>query len=765
MKNAVGHILIDEEIEINGERKLEEHFESEVSKEGALPERPENQVNNNNAPVIGNKLNDIEASSGLPLTLSSNFIEDDESDELSRIDSFIEEYRFSSLNQIGPIGSTGLEFEVRSFSRPQLHTFNINSIVKNFSFPHSVSKSFINEDALTLSLPLPQNFADEIPSILPNVVSTPEPAPLQEEVENLGAVQVFSRVSNATINQNMINSYDGYDLDVVRYKKSTRVNGDDLDIGSVKDTSSIVYKYKNANTLVAKLKSEWNSVKNIEVESDGEANVTLINFVHTDVSLNGEENSRVVIRDAKRGNIETGDGDDVIHVRALTNGSGWSNLFDIDAGAGADKITLLGDGGHTIFYVDAGAGNDRVVVKKDYSHSDIDLGAGDDVFRGGSFIDVIQGGDGDDNIRVGLGNDVIYGDVMTLPQVMLEQMSVTYEWVASQAAYKNTIGFYEIGTDGTIDNVQIVYANMKSSDRSDQVYTYGEEAELQNFIVANGFNVNGFYSDMDMSAGNLSFVYDYGQDGERLAKVSDDADFISLVYDDGENAAVLKGHVFHQNESLNKDGKDHVQVQELDENSFQYGFEDLYNLGDQDFRDVVVDVTAENSYETVYSDDGLGGDDKLYGGQGDDLIIGGSGDDYIHGGQGLDIAIYFGSIDEYSITLQGGKYIIEDQVDGRDGIDIVKGVEGILFGVEDLFLDIVETMSESELLSNFGVSNYEDMDLSMILEDYDLVDEAIGDFVANVQNDADYTQTIEDISGFMIVSPLEAENMQDSIVL
>src|SRR5207249_1260846 len=73
-----------------------------------------------------------------------------------------------------------------------------------------------------------------------------------------------------------------------------------------------------------------------------------------------------------------------------------------------------------------------------------------------------------------------------------------------------------------------------------------------------------------------------------------------------------------------------------------------------------------------------GGNDQLDGGDGDATLIGGGGDDRIDGGAGMGDRMFLrGNFADYAISYDSvsHQYTLVDQVAGRDGTDIVKGVE------------------------------------------------------------------------------------------
>ncbi|TMH07375.1 MAG: hypothetical protein E6H65_18500, partial [Betaproteobacteria bacterium] len=92
------------------------------------------------------------------------------------------------------------------------------------------------------------------------------------------------------------------------------------------------------------------------------------------------------------------------------------------------------------------------------------------------------------------------------------------------------------------------------------------------------------------------------------------------------------------------------------------------------------DLSDDVLYGTSDADfiDGQGGNDQLDGGDGDDTLIGGGGDDRIDGGAGMGDRMFLrGNFSDYSISYDSvtHEYTLVDQAPGRDGTDVVKGVE------------------------------------------------------------------------------------------
>ena len=382
-------------------------------------------------------------------------------------------------------------------------------------------------------------------------------------------------------------------------------------------------------------------------------------------------------------------------VLELTDGSDalliTDDLSDRHASANGDRIRdieeIKADGGDDIIDLD----NDATYQSDIQIHGD----QGHDFVRSGSGNDIIYGGAGDDQLYGGAGDDILYGgnndgtievqehlfsDAVHFPTLQERKhikkllppgdpalgiaegdLSVAYSTTAtftfqeSGAGYRNTLGFYRIShVDGTIEGVEVGFANVKNY-KAGTGYTVNlpgaPDSDFGFFIIANGYNRNKSYKNLDIEGSDhLKFVYDLGGANERAATIFDDGDDISLVYDDGATFKVLKGNIYHTtardgDTALNRDDAEHVVSGLLDEGdrtTLRIGFEDLKNLGDADYNDVVFDLQIEGkSIDTSEAGNdvlvGGTGNDQLYGEGGHDLLIIGDGQDIAYGGSGHDI--------------------------------------------------------------------------------------------------------------------------------
>ena len=532
---------------------------------------------------------------------------------------------------------------------------------------------------------------------------TPEPDPTPDLVPEPVALDtnIRVRVSHATDNQTDINSEDGYDFTVFEYGVPYIVTGAEMDIAGVSDEAQIQYIFSDADTVEVTLLTPWNTVKNIEVFSDVSGNVTLNNFVHTDVVLGDGGDSTILIDGAKRGNITTGDGNDSVEVNSFTNNAGWSNDFNIDTGAGADTIDLTGDKGLTQFNVDAGEGNDQVVIDGDYYASQAHLGSGDDSFTGGSGDDTLYGGDGNDTLNGGDGNDGLScgaGD------------DVLNGGSGDDILYGGEGDDVLDGGDGSDTLIGGEGTDTLIGGSGSDILTGGDGKDT--FIITSGdgdVTITDFGGVGGGGTGEAALIGNHDTiklDGESLT-----ADNMLLEFDGTNTVMTFEGvdefsvtlenfdftdlDNLPANSSFNilfdgqEAGTDAYDVFNDHSNS-QHGIwntDSVTHLNDADNT-----VNGRNNSDDVINgmegDDtisGKGGDDTLRGQSADDTLTGGQGDDVLDGGTGDDVAVFTGVRSEYSVTQNGdGSYTVTDNVAGRDGTDTVNDVETFRFADGDL---------------------------------------------------------------------------------
>lgn len=110
------------------------------------------------------------------------------------------------------------------------------------------------------------------------------------------------------------------------------------------------------------------------------------------------------------------------------------------------------------------------------------------------------------------------------------------------------------------------------------------------------------------------------------------------------------------------------------------------------------DILLGADDDVLYGGDGddtvgsAGGADLIFGNAGNDTVFGGAGSDILHGGKDVDVAVYEGNIDRYSITRDHGKTIVRS-LDRLDDIDTLVNVETIRFGDQTYTVENPEYMT------------------------------------------------------------------------
>lgn len=204
-----------------------------------------------------------------------------------------------------------------------------------------------------------------------------------------------------------------------------------------------------------------------------------------------------------------------------------------------------------------------------------------------------------------------------------------------------------------------------------------ENSEIGFFIIANGDRVNGGYDDLDFENGTLEFIYGLGTDSERTAKITDAANDVSLVYRNGDNEKVLNGNIYHTTEdgastAINPDNTIHAisgLAEAGNDDVLRIGFEDLKNLGDADFNDVVFDITIAT--KTVDLTDFINTD--ITGSNNDDMLVVSTLNGNIDGLSGRDTANFEALDTGITLALNGGTV----QLTGSGDIYTILNIENV----------------------------------------------------------------------------------------
>ena len=203
-------------------------------------------------------------------------------------------------------------------------------------------------------------------------------------------------LATTTNSTGVFDSADGsIDITSVRFANGGRVDGNNASGGSA--VSLDWSADGTAATLT--LDRAWNTIKNAEVDHFTGASLTLENWVDVWVHLDNSFDQTVVVDGAKRGEVSTGAGHDTIRVGVDSNGSGWTNHFRIDSGAGNDVITV------TVATADYSGSSFAATYNAAWTTTEIFSGEGHDVVNGAGGRDAAWLGTGNDSFTGHKGDD------------------------------------------------------------------------------------------------------------------------------------------------------------------------------------------------------------------------------------------------------------------------------------------------------------------------------------------------------------------------
>ena len=329
---------------------------------------------------------------------------------------------------------------------------------------------------------------------------------------------------------------------------------------------------------------------------------------------------------------------------------------------------------------------------------DILTGTGrSEVLSGAGGNDTIQALSGNDEVFGGTGNDILYGqagnDIMygngkpsyvdMSDFTIQEATTATVTFMDEGAGYRNALGVYEIDEDGSIANVQILFANASKQGSggdlipglSNAKFDVEAGAQLGFFVVSNGFG-KGYENRMALMSEVGTFEM-RTVDGTPATASSSAMELWYIDNITGEETHVRSQFgfdIFHSigsadnNYAPNPDEYLHVVGRaNTVTGDVLIGFEDIRGGGDNDYDDTIINIELGQTNvvgmlpERAPSAGNLPDDDILYGGDGDDILFGISGNDHLEGGSGND-------------ELSGNSG--NDKLFGNDGVDILNGNSG-----------------------------------------------------------------------------------------
>ena len=337
-------------------------------------------------------------------------------------------------------------------------------------------------------------------------------------------------------------------------------------------------------------------------------------------------------------------------------------------------------------------------------HANLIFGEGGrDKLNGGAGNDRIHGGGGDDTLAGEAGDDIVFGSASVGGTVDLNKLVIHEDvtgkvtFLGETAGYKNTLGFYKIASDGSVYDVEVLFANASAKGSGGNLVAGSSSVDVDLkggdrvgfFVVPNGFSQKGVDTLLADTKGSFKFV---GADGKAGNVTAGGELKLVHVSDKGVSTVITSQYgnsIFHSfggaEAGLNGDTFKHAtgEVKVID-GSVEIGFEDLWNGGDKDYDDSIFrfDIGQTNAAllakeatkpATATDNDtitgGLG-NDKLFGLAGDDVVSGGQGDDQVWGNSGNDV-LRGGAGDD---KVSGG--VGNDSIFGGDGDDVLSGESG-----------------------------------------------------------------------------------------
>jgi hypothetical protein len=386
------------------------------------------------------------------------------------------------------------------------------------------------------------------------------------------------------------------------------------------------------------------------------------------------------------------------------------------AAAAPSLFDFSGAGGPVNFL-----GNDsgEIVIGSPFADS-IDTRGGNDTVTGNNGSDVILGGAGDDILDADNGvpaAPTVHQFVTTaaIPaladgqavdpaavngvnpaDLTLEADSpVTVAFQSEGAGQQNALGYYTIGPDGAIGDVQFVWDNASAAGSGGDLQA-GDSVRLDVgagdtfgfFLVADGAGLNDFSQFQNGS-------FEFRDANGNPATVGTANPSLYFVSADGQTEIQVQGAVFHTaSRTLNADGIDHAVSGLGDDGRLVIGFEDLSGGGDRDYQDLVVAVDISPANADADFVDGGPGNDLLIGGAGDTLQ-GGDGNDlfqvpdltftHIAGGAGTDTLQFTGAGESFNLAQAA-----TGQVSGIERIDLSGGGNATLTIDADTVLSLTD---------------------------------------------------------------------------
>ncbi len=414
---------------------------------------------------------------------------------------------------------------------------------------------------------------------------------------------------------------------------------------------------------------------------------------------------------------------------------------------GVDALRFGVDSPETYTLVEVGDADhgNNIVIDAGTSGVVIDGLAGDDTIFGLDGADTISGGSGSDTIHGGAGDDILFGNSASDHSNAFGEFD-TAVFEGTVDSYLVTAEVEESGGDSVVKfTVKDTGANAGTgvgeegdTAKGFEAFRFGsgtsgvvefavleDRAGTANGEILVGTIARNLSENLDGEAGNdLIFGFDGGdtiQGGAGSDTISggggddtlygnsrtnhsnsfgevdtvvfagDRANYIvsAVLGDSGLSNGIATFTIQDINNTDN--GGDEGRDTAAGFERFRFGSETLNVVGagsQSNSSAIVVGGHGQESIGGGRGDDlifGFRGMDTIDGGEGNDRIVGGEGDDIIDGGSGiLDMAVYHGIREEYTITEDlrvADRFVVRDDNDDWDGEDSLTNVEVARFAI------------------------------------------------------------------------------------
>ncbi len=415
-------------------------------------------------------------------------------------------------------------------------------------------------------------------------------------------------------------------------------------------------------------------------------------------SFNGFNTADLIIGGDIGETLSGNDGDDILR------GGGGDDL--LLGGAGSDTIDG-GDGIDTVSYADSVAG---VTVSLIGGGNTGDIVTNVERLVGSSHADKLTGGSGDDLLDGGAGNDTLIGGAGADTLVGGDGTDyASYETTAEGLTISMLHGIGTGDAEGdlylTMEGIIGGQGNDRILNRSGTISLFGEDGD--DILIGSSGHQFDTLSATDFLSGDDGNDTLVGQDGDDTIYGGNGNDLIfagrgtNTVFggtgSDTLHLGYLAGSVdidmangiatgaefgtvtFSGIESIVYVNAGSGTVAATDEADFfidTYGTVIDYGASGEA---ITIDLRTASGSGGLAEGDVLVGDISLRGTDFDDTIHLSQGDQTIDGGAGSDTVHFSAAFDSYSISDAGGSLTVEDQVSGRDGANVLRNVERLVF--------------------------------------------------------------------------------------